>query len=84
MLGKENGRSVSFSVAGMANSVLASRMASSTNLYAISEVCTMPVSESLLCGEIRWLSGRGHLFRGGMALNRSGRRRQALTDLTQH
>jgi hypothetical protein len=50
-LGKENGRSVSLSVAGMADSVLASRVASTTNLYAISEVCTMPVSESLLCGE---------------------------------
>jgi hypothetical protein len=39
------------SVAGMADSVLPSRVASTTNLYAISEVCTMPVSESLLCGE---------------------------------
>jgi hypothetical protein len=38
-------------VTGMADSVLASRMASTTNLYAISVVCTMPVSESLLCGE---------------------------------
>jgi hypothetical protein len=38
-------------VAGMADSVLASRVASTTNLYAISGVCPMPVSESLLCGE---------------------------------
>jgi hypothetical protein len=27
------------------------REASATNLYAIPDVCTMPVSESLLCGE---------------------------------
>ena len=50
-LGKENGRSVSSSVAGMADSVLASRVASVPNLYAISDGCTMLASESLLCGE---------------------------------
>jgi len=51
MLGEENGTSLSLSVAGMADPVLASRVASTTNLYAITAVCTMPVSESLLCGE---------------------------------
>ena len=51
ILGKANGRRVSSSVAGMADSVLASRVASTTNLYAIPGGCTMPVSESLLCGE---------------------------------
>ena len=51
ILGRENGRSVSSSVAGMADSVQTLREASATNLYAIPDVCTMPVSESLLCGE---------------------------------
>src|SRR5271169_2730950 len=51
MLGKENARSVSSSLAGMADSVRTLRLASVPNLYAIPEVCTMPVSESLPCGE---------------------------------
>ena len=51
MLGKEKGRSLSLLVAGMADPVLASRVASTTNLYAILAVCTTPISESLLCGE---------------------------------
>jgi len=38
-------------VAGMSDSVRTLRVASTTNLYAIPDVCTMPVSESLLCGE---------------------------------
>jgi hypothetical protein len=36
---------------GMADSVRASRVASEPNLYAIPDGCTMPASESLLCGE---------------------------------
>ena len=51
MLGRENGRSVSSSVAGMADSVQTLRVASITNLYAIPDVYAMPVSRSLLCGE---------------------------------
>jgi len=47
ILGKENVRSVSSSVAGMADSVRTSRLTSITNLYAILDVCTMPGSESL-------------------------------------
>jgi hypothetical protein len=38
-------------VAGMADSVRTLRLASTTNLYAIPDVCTMSVRESLLCGE---------------------------------
>jgi hypothetical protein len=51
MLGKEKGKSVSPSVAGMAHSVRTLRLASTTNLYAVPDVCTMLVSESLPCGE---------------------------------
>jgi hypothetical protein len=38
-------------VAGMADSVRALRVASTPNLYAFLDSCTMPVSESLLCSE---------------------------------
>jgi hypothetical protein len=50
-LGSENGRRLSSATVGMANSVQASGVASVTNLYAISGVCTMPFCESLLCSE---------------------------------
>jgi hypothetical protein len=50
-LGSENGNSVSSASVGMANSVRASRVASAPNLYAIPDSCTMPASESLLCGK---------------------------------
>jgi hypothetical protein len=36
---------------GMADSVRASRVASAPNLYAIPDVCTMPICESLPCDE---------------------------------
>jgi hypothetical protein len=51
ILGSENGKSVSSASVGMADSVRASRVASAPNLYAIPNDCTMPASESLLCGE---------------------------------
>jgi hypothetical protein len=51
ILGRENGRRVSSAKVGMADSVRASRVASAPNLYAIPDVCTMPICESLLCDE---------------------------------
>jgi hypothetical protein len=44
---------------GMANSVQASRVEEATNLYAISDTCTIAIRESLLCDE---LDGLGPLF----------------------
>jgi hypothetical protein len=37
---------------GMANSVQASRVEEATNLYAISDTCTIAIRESLLCDEL--------------------------------
>jgi hypothetical protein len=45
---------------GMANSVQASRVEEATNLYAISDTCTIAIRESLLCDELDGLGiGRG-------------------------
>jgi hypothetical protein len=41
---------------GMANSVQASRVEEATNLYAISDTCTIAIRESLLCDELDGLS----------------------------
>jgi hypothetical protein len=51
ILGDENGSRVLPEAAGMADSVRASKVASAPNLYVILEGYTMPISESLLCGE---------------------------------
>jgi hypothetical protein len=52
ILGSANGKRVSSASVGMADSVRAARVASAPNLYAILDTCTMPASESLLCGEL--------------------------------
>jgi hypothetical protein len=41
---------------GMANSVQASRVEEATNLYAISDTCTIAIRESLLCDELDGLA----------------------------
>src|SRR4051794_18958780 len=72
ILGRENGRKSSSSAVGMANSVQASRVEEATNLYGISDTCTIAIHESLLCDELdgldRRIKGQAGRFDIGQAL----------------
>jgi hypothetical protein len=48
---------------GMANSVQASRVEEATNLYAISDTCTIAIRESLLCDELDGLASEKESFK---------------------